>query len=271
MFAGFKANLPQSVHEDHVQRYHEIVAILEQASGHDLSHFKIAADNLKPKITRVAMGGYGGGPGHVTYSDKRYCDSDYFRAQVDSLANYLRSIQNDAEGDSRASDTNPYESLSDDQLQEMLINRRLKPKRVIDRRGERDVYDRAYAIALLLKDDGKETLPAPTYSTVFNMHDSNVIHSSPGASITQNIDFNSDEFKQLIEAVKQLASSQQLSEHNRAQIAIDIGTVELQVNSVHPNPTIIQACMQSVRTILENAAGALAASGVLAAIRHYFP
>ena len=271
MFAGFKANLPEPVNEDHVQRYNEIVAIVEQVSGHDLSHFKIAADKLKPKITSVRRGGYGGGPGHVNYSNKRYCDSDYFRAQVDGLANYLRFIQNDAEGSSQVNDTNPYESLPDYQLEEMLLNRRLKPKRVIDGRGDRYVYDRAHAIAALLKEDSKDAPLAPTYSTVFNVRDSNVIHSSPGASITEHIDFSSGEFRRLIEAVKELASSQHLSEPNRSQIATDIGTVELQVNSPRPNPTIIRACMQSIRTVLENAVGALAASGILAEIRHYFP
>jgi len=271
MFAGFAANLPRYPDEDDVQRYHEIVTVLEQASGHDLTHFRIVADKLKRRITSMRPGGYSGGPGHATYSDKRYCDSNHFRAQVDGLANYLRSIQNDAEGASQASDTNPYESLSDYQLEEMLVKRRLKPKRVIDQGRERYVFDRAHAIASLLKSDGKEAPAGPMQSTVINVRDSTVIHSSPGASITQNTGFSSAEFRVLIDAVKQLTSSQELSEGNRGQIATDIGTVELQVNSARPNPTIIRECMLSVRTILENAAGSLLASSLLAAINRYFP
>lgn len=193
--------------------------------------------------------------------------------RVEPTAPLIREFEtrDDLGSSSLTNDSNPYRTLSDDRLREMLADRKIKPKHVVDGRGERYVYDRAHAIAALLRDDRPEPPPAPTYSTVINVHDSNVIHSSPGASITQTIDFKSGEFRRLLDDVKQLGSNQALSEDSRAQIAIDIGTIELQAKSARPNVSVIRSCMESVKTILENAAGTLAASGVLAAIKHLFP
>lgn len=269
-FAGFASNLPMWVDEEHVAQYHSIIVDVEKASGEDLSHFKIPDKKLRPKVAQAQLG-VGGHPGHVRYTDKKFCDTGYFRSQVEGLAHYLNSMRGDVSGHEVPTNEDTYRSLTDHQLEEIMLNRRIAPKKVVDQTGERYVYDREYVIAALLRDDRPKPGPTPTQSTVFNVYGSNVIHSSPGSSITQTQDFKGEEFKNLINQIKQVMLSEKLPEADRVQIKVDIGTVELQINSPKPNSSIIQSCMHSVRSILENAAGTLIASGIISGINRFFP
>jgi hypothetical protein len=106
-------------------------------------------------------------------------------------------------------------------------------------------------------------------SNVFNIHDSNFIHSAPGASITQNSGLKGDELQQIVSDLRQLSASEALSPENRTQIRIDVGTIELQVNSSRPNHSIIRASLESVQSVLENAAGTVLGAGAVAAIKYY--
>jgi hypothetical protein len=266
LLTAFMQHLPASVDGGHVEQFHGIVKILEEASGEDFSLFKIATEKLAPVVTRARGGGYGGGPGSVTYSKKKYCDSKYFSSVVHSLSNYLRTMRVNPS----AKAAYPYESLTDDQLMEMLVNRKIKPKRVPGGNPEY-VYDRSYAIAVLLNHDNPPAPAVPTHSTVINMSmdRSNLNILSPGASITQTSDFKSDDFRKLIESVKEFSSTQELSQESSEQINIDIGTVEVQISSSRPNLSIIKECLASMKNILENAAGAMLASGILLQIQRY--
>jgi hypothetical protein len=123
---GFMKHVREPFDEGHVEQFHGIVTILEGASGEDLSHFKISYDKLQPRIVSAQITtDFSSRPGRVIYSKKKYCDAGYFRSQIDGLASYLPSVR----GASPVNETNPYDSLPDDQLQEMLINRSIKPKR----------------------------------------------------------------------------------------------------------------------------------------------
>ena len=124
-------HLSSSVDEEIVERFHAIVRILEQASGEDLSIFKIPNEKLAPRITSVRRGSYGGGPGSATYSERKYCDDGYFRSQVHGLSNYIGTMRTN----SSAKAANPYESLTDDQLRGMLADRWLSSHRSITSNG----------------------------------------------------------------------------------------------------------------------------------------
>lgn len=209
-------------------------------------------------------GGYGGGSGSATYSKKKQCDSKYFYSQVHGFSNYIGTMR----VNSSAKAANPYESKTDDQLIDMLAGRNIKPKRIPGGNPEY-VYDRAHAIAALLNDDKPPAPPVPTHSTVIHMHDSNLNYQSPGASITQPGNFKSDDFRKLIESVKQFATSQELLLESREQIKIDIGTLEVQINAQRPSPSIIRECLASIKNILENAAGGILASGIIHQLQRY--
>jgi hypothetical protein len=212
--AGFMQHIPTSIDEDDVEQFHGIVKLLEEASGEDFSYFKIPPEKLAPHVTSFQPRGYGGSPGSVNYSKKKFCDSKYFYSQVHGLSNYIGTLG----VKSPAKEANSY---------------------------------------------------VPTHSTVINMRDSNLNFQSPGAVITQSSDFKSDDFRKLIESVKQFSSTQEMSQENREQINIDIGTVEVQIGSPRPSPSIIRECLASMKNILENAAGAMLASGILLQLQRY--
>lgn len=250
--------------EDAVAQFHEIITILEEASGEDLSHFKIPPDQMKPRVVSAQRASYGGRPGTVRYADKKHCDAGYFRSQLEALGNYARLIRG---GMPVKNETNPYESLTDDELKGLLLDRRIKPKRVIANGRDEYVYDRTYAIGVLLKHDRPENSAPPT--TVINVHGSQFIHGSPGASITGNVGIQPEDVRKILADLKTISSSGQLSEENREQINVDIGTVELQINSSRPNPSIIKASLESAKAILEHAGGIMLGTAAIAAIKHY--
>ncbi len=261
MIRGLEQHVPASIDEACVEHYHSIVSTLEQASGEDLSHFRIPPNRLRPRVVGASRGSFRGGPGHVNYSKDKYCDDDYFRSQLIGLLSYLPSLERGS------AEANSYESLTDFELEDLLINLRIPGRRIV--KGSGRVFDREHAVAALLKHDRPE--PVAGNTTVIHAYDSNVINDSPGASITQNIDYKSEDFRALVGRLKELSLS--LSESIRPQMTAYTDTVELQINSPHPNNTIIQESLRSIRFILETAvgtvAGSLATTGILALLAHY--
>ena len=249
--------------EDKVGDFHAIITTLEEASGEDLSHFKVSPDRLRPNQTTEMTSDFSTGPPRTFYSDKKYCEPGYFRSQIDGLGKYVAFVR----GPKKNSEANPYDSLSDHQLQDLLLNRRILPKRVIDHAGEHYVYDRTHAIAALLKYDRSE-LPS-SVSNVFNIRDSNIIHSSPSASINENIGMRGEELRKILDELKKFSATEDLSPDNRIQMNVDIGTIELQATSPHPNPSIIKASLESAGAIAQTAAGTLLGEAALIAIKHY--
>jgi hypothetical protein len=250
--------------EDQVTEFHNIVSLLEEASGEDLSQFRIPPEKLQPEVIGAQLTtDFSSRPGRLLYSDKKRCNSSYFQTQMAGLASYLPTI---LEG-RKANESAKYEELHDWQLQNLLVNRKLKPKRIVDQTGERFVFERAHAISELLKDDRQE--PSPAVSTVYNIHGSNFIQSSPGASISQNIGVKAEELLKILEELKRTANSTELSADDQGQMQVNISTIEAQNRSLQPNPSIIKACLKSALSILENAAGGVAAGTILIAIKHY--
>jgi hypothetical protein len=81
---------PAACDEGVVAEFHEIVTALEEAYG-DLSGFRISDAKLQPRLvstTRIPRSGRF--PAGAQVSDKRYCDEQLFRRQVDGLVAYLQ-------------------------------------------------------------------------------------------------------------------------------------------------------------------------------------
>lgn len=260
--SGFMQHIPSSISEECVEQYHQIVSMLEEASEEDLSTFRIPAARLAQRITRVVPGGHYGGPGEKNYSREKYCDYFYFTSQVHGLANYVRIlVPTPVQGKDI-----PYDSLTDDQIQDLMMDRKIKPKRNFDSPSRPWVFDRAHAIAELRKLD----LEAPvSVSNVYNIRDSNIVNGSPGASITQSVGVKGDELRKLIGELKEFADASKLPEADREQIKVDIGTIELQCTSPQPNDSVIRSRLESVMRIVENAMGVVTGECVIVAIKHY--
>jgi hypothetical protein len=258
--SGFRAHVRPPYREEEVGDFHGIVTLLEEATGADLSHFKIPAEKMQREVIGAQRGSYSGRPGRVFYGSKKSVDSGFFRAQLDGLASYLPTL----EGVKGSARPNRYESLTDNQLKELLFDQNLKP----NPGAERGLFDRAHAIAELLKSD--QPLQAqPSVSNINNFYSSNVVQGSPGATITQSIGLGNEELVKIIAQLKDFSAARSLPEEDRAQIATDIQTLEVQANSKRPNKSIIKEALVSARTILEIAAGDAIAAGAIFAIQHY--
>lgn len=228
-FTGYCGNLPAFPKTEEVEDYHAIVKALEEASGQDLSSFKIPPEKHKPKLVSFRPASYGGARGSSNYSRDKYCDSDFFQAQIDALKHYLPTIET----------TGPkteYDDLKDWQLQELMVQRHIKPSQPKDG-GHARMPSREYIIAALVKQDKQDNpTPPAAHTTTFNVYDSNFNYASPGATITSSIGtFTKEEFTNLVGGLRQLLSEEKLDEGSRNEIRINIGTIELQLGSAQPN------------------------------------
>ena len=99
--------------------------------------------------------------------------------------------------------------------------------------------------------------------SVGNMFGSSIQQGNQGA--TSLIDYKSKgaELWTLLEQVKNSADDLRLSDAARTQLQADVRTVEVQLESPNPKPSIIIESLHSLRTIMENAAGSVIASALL--------
>ncbi len=92
LFHAFANNLPPEISEERVAEYHGILQELGNASGEDLTAFRIPESELKPKVaswsrpTRRRRG-------IVTYTTERYCDPTVMRRQIEAVLRYFHAIQ----------------------------------------------------------------------------------------------------------------------------------------------------------------------------------
>jgi hypothetical protein len=262
-FNGFCANLPSWPKEEDVNDYHALVTALEEASGAELAAFKIPSDKLKPKLQSVRPGAYGGGRGSATYSREKYCDSSFFEGQIHALKHYLPNIE------PSGSPRTKYDHLHDWQLQELMMERGIKPPRTMETGAT--IYkqpDRHWIIAALLRQDNQATLK-PSHATTFNVYDSNFNYQSPGANITSNARaFSMEEFANVILGLRELLKDPSVDADAKNEISINIGTIELQLNSAQPNASILRESLKSVKAILENAAGSVIATALSPTVQH---
>jgi hypothetical protein len=247
-FNGYCEDIPSWPKAEEVEDYHGYIKALEEASGEDLSHFKIPPEKIKPKIISARRRGYGGSPGHTQYSDVGYCDSDFFEAQIRGLRLYLAELQR------KPQLANKYEALSDEALQDLMITRNPNPGEMIEH--------------LLRQDRSREPSHSTTTNYNYNLHHSSMIADSPGANITTNVGVDREELRNFITGLKELLMTVPVAPEAKEQINIDIGTIEIQIGSSKPNVSIIRESLKSLKVIAENAAGSLLAAGLTPAVMH---
>jgi hypothetical protein len=91
-FEAFRNHPPNWWDEEAVSQFHQIVTALEEASGEDLSSFRVPDSEMKQKIIAVSPATRRR-PGSKTMSEKRYCDEQYMRRQIEGIASYVHSLQ----------------------------------------------------------------------------------------------------------------------------------------------------------------------------------
>jgi hypothetical protein len=75
-----------------VAQFHEIVDALEEASGENLSSFRIPDSEMKRKVISIRPGRAPRGP-RRWMSEERYCDVEFMRRQLEGIVSYLANLQ----------------------------------------------------------------------------------------------------------------------------------------------------------------------------------
>ncbi len=83
---AMKDNLPKSYEVDrkYIVEFHQILDLLQSASGSDLKNFRISDSEIHPQ---VSGGNYITGETH--YSGLQVCDRNYFAMKVDAVLGYF--------------------------------------------------------------------------------------------------------------------------------------------------------------------------------------
>lgn len=264
-FESFRAHLPNSLDEQVVSRFHEIVSLLEKATGEDLSNFRVPDDQMKQSIESIAPGGYRR-RGHVNMSDEKYCDQKFMQMQLDGIVKYFQHLEAQRRPGAEGVD---YWSMKDTELELLAKRYNIPPLSRAGRQLEHWYVDRDRIIGELLKHDKALREGKPEPPTNFNVIN---VGNMYGSSIQQGIDRSSvvidyrsqaGELWSFLEEIKKSVDELKLSEAAKSQLYADTGTVEVQLASPNPKPSIIMESLHSLKTILENAAGSAAAAVLL--------
>jgi hypothetical protein len=91
-FEAIRKNPPTRWDEGAVSEFHHIVDSLEEASGEDLSSFRVPESELKHEIIALQRP-TGRRPGRKIMSEKRYVDEQFMHRQIEGVASYFQNLQ----------------------------------------------------------------------------------------------------------------------------------------------------------------------------------
>lgn len=153
------------------------------------------------------------------------------------------------------------------------ITQYLESERLIEIKGVPDGTSIThYGVRMIeeaLSDPNKPTyyFPPANFIYVGQMINSQIQQASPGAAQAVTISENKyDELRKIIQSLKESIDQLGLQPHQKSELQSEITTIEVQMSSSKPKPTIITECLKSVRNILEGAAGSVLAAGLLSKI-----
>lgn len=110
---------------------------------------------------------------------------------------------------------------------------------------------------------------SPTEIHIGHMENSAFIQGSPGASITQTFGIDSQEFRNFVQNLRELIAAANLSDVQRSEADAEFVALDVELRSPVPRSGVVRASLQSLRTILENAAGNFIGSAAYAALVQY--
>ncbi len=91
-FDSLRENPPVTWWEDEVEKYHKALTLLEQASGEDLSEFRVADSELHHRVSGTRQG-FSGIPARTTTSPKRLCYDHVMRQKIEGVVKYFEYRQ----------------------------------------------------------------------------------------------------------------------------------------------------------------------------------
>jgi hypothetical protein len=249
---AYRNTLPNGPDQAQVAEYHGILDTLAEASGEDLADFRIPEAQMRKIVTSFTRGSWRTAP-RKTYSDKLYCESGYFKRQVDGLASYMDSLKPKPPAQNGSPD---YWKMDDHQLEIHALDCGIKHPYGSGQQGL--FFDRERVITELLQRDNalRATTPsAPTHVVrVETMIGSSIQQGTVGS--TANVTYHAADVRNVVNQVKAAVAELNLTDAAREQINIDIQTIEPQLNSANPKKRILAECFHSIRAILEGVAAA---------------
>ncbi len=98
---ALKVNLPKNgwgIDEKYIREYHDMLTVLEGATGMRLEEFRIPDNELQRVMTSYTPPGpYFGGEEKTTYTNERYCDRDYVLSKLDAILTYFQILNSPKE------------------------------------------------------------------------------------------------------------------------------------------------------------------------------
>jgi hypothetical protein len=83
---------------------------------------------------------------------------------------------------------------------------------------------------------------------------SSIQQGTSNSTATVNFQANNSQLGDLVQHIKNIASQIELSQDSRTELDADMKTLDAQLSSPKPKPSIIRSCLESAKTILEGAA-----------------
>lgn len=167
-----------------------------------------------------------------------------------------------------------YWSMSDSDLEILGKKYNIPPYSRSGSQLENLYVDRDRIIEALLKRDKalRASQPSPPPSNVINvgaMHASTIQQGTDQTSAVIDYKSNEVEMRDLLKQIRCSLHDLELSAAARTQLEADAQTIEAQLLSPHPKPTVVRECLHSIRNILEGMTGSLVASGLVFEIGKY--
>jgi hypothetical protein len=258
---ALRKNLPPDATERIVAEYNSLVHDLQVVSRDEgLVAFRIPDNQLERRIIG-ARRGTARHPGSVTYSKERYCDDDYFKRQVEGLWSYLME-RKDAGSKQRT-----YWEMPDDELETLAIGLKI-PYVNLSPDGSWHI-NRTVIIDELVKRDRYLRDMSPQPSNVItvqgSVYNSN-LQQGDGSTATINYKAMESDVLRVLTDIEQSIENLGLTPPDRDELVAEVGTVKAQLNSPKPKTHVITESLRSIRHILEHAAGAAIAHGLVAEV-----
>lgn len=89
-FQVFRNSLRGLIDEDCISEYHRIVESLQQAGDENLDTFRIDKNKMEFLLVQAKSGEHIDPRVGVQYSNKKYCDWEYFWDKIEQLQEHLR-------------------------------------------------------------------------------------------------------------------------------------------------------------------------------------
>jgi hypothetical protein len=246
---ALRRDIPEDITEDHVVEYHRLLRELQEASGEDLSAFRISDNEVQKRLVRSLVTFLGAPPPPPIYTEKKHCDRNLFSRQVEALWCYVQHLQ--ADPNAPPPDPKDYWKMSDADLEKLA-----KKHGMMGAFGHQNwAKTRRDIISQLIMRDKSLEPKTPTTSHTLNVGGdvtgSIIQQGSQNAHAT--LQFNAVEVRETVERIKAALPDLPISDDAKEELETDIQTVEPQLLSSRPKLPIIQACLTSMKGILQEA------------------